>query len=238
MGSRNVALAGQLHHGKTVFMDNLVCQTHETDWEKSEAASGQGNLEKDYRYTDTRKDEQLRGVSIKCTPMSLVLPDLKQKSYLMNLMDCPGNVNFCDEMAAAYRLCDGVAVVIDVCEGVMMVTEMAIKSAVREKLAIVVVLNKIDRLITELKLPPADAYHKLHHTIDEVNSIISFCSNDEANLVSPEKGNVCFSSSLYGWSFTLKQFSKIHSQVLGEDPFELDDVLGEIGVKLNKKEKS
>lgn len=288
--SRCVALAGQLHHGKTVFMDNLVQQTHKTEWENSEHASAQGNLEKDYRYTDTRQDEQYRGCSIKCTPMSLVLPDLKQKSYLMHLIDCPGNVNFCDEMTAAYRVCDGVAVVIDVCEGVMMVTEMAIKAAVREKLAIVVVLNKVDRLITELKLPPADAYHKLRHTIDEVNSIISFCSNDEGQLVSPEKGNVCFSSSLYGWSFTLKQFSKmyadyyggfdhkefahrlwgdvwyveserkfkrkspgggvqrsfvhfileplykVHSQVLGEEPGEMNNVLAEIGVKLNKKE--
>ena len=44
--------------------------------------------------------------------------------------------------------------------------------AIQEKLPIVLVINKIDRLVLELKLPPADAYHKLRHTIDEVNNLI------------------------------------------------------------------
>merc|ERR1711966_215165 len=118
-------------------------------------------------------------------------------------------------MTASFRLCDGAVIIIDAAEGVMSNTEAALKDAVEAKLAIVVVLNKIDRLVTELKLPPADAYHKLRHTIDEVNSILSFCSNDESIHVSPEKGNVCFASSLYGWSFTLKQFAKIYADYYG-----------------------
>merc|ERR1719399_2803134 len=118
-------------------------------------------------------------------------------------------------MTAAYRLSDGAVILIDAAEGVMSNTEAAIKHAVEAKLAVVVVINKIDRLITELKLPPADAYHKLRHTIDEVNEILSFCSNDESILVSPEKGNVCFASALYGWSFTLKQFAKMYSDYYG-----------------------
>ena len=59
-----------------------------------------------------------RGVSIKATPVSLVLPDSKSKSYLMNIYDTPGHVNFSDEVTAAYRLCDGVVLMIDASEGV------------------------------------------------------------------------------------------------------------------------
>ena len=42
---------------------------------------------------------------------------------------------------------------------------------------------QVDRLITELKLPPADAYHKLRHTIEEVNALISTYSGGNADLV-------------------------------------------------------
>jgi len=204
--TRNVALAGQLHHGKTLFMDMLVGETHTIDWD----------LERDYRYTDTRKDEQQRGISIKCTPMSLVLPDLRGKSHLINFMDTPGHSNFTDEMTAAYRLCDGVIIIVDAAEGVMSNTEAALKDAVEAKLAIVVVINKIDRLVLELKLPPADAYHKLRHTIDEVNSILSFCSHGtEQYHVSPEKGNVGFACAFSGWSFTLDSWAKMYSDYYG-----------------------
>ena len=59
-----------------------------------------------------------RGVSIKATPVSLVLPDSKSKSYLVNIYDTPGHVNFSDEVTAAYRLCDGVVLMVDASEGV------------------------------------------------------------------------------------------------------------------------
>ena len=55
------------------------------------------------RFTDTRVDEQARGMSIKAIPMSLVLESLSGKSYLVNLIDCPGHVNFNDEVTAAMR---------------------------------------------------------------------------------------------------------------------------------------
>ena len=179
-------------------------------------------LGREYRYTDTRQDEQERGVSIKASPMSLVMQDLRGKSYCLNMMDVPGHVNFrydhptykqplngnkedvvspipphrpafpqkhthththtrthththahtrtrSDEMTAALRIADGAVVVVDAAEGVMAQTERALRHAVEARVPIVLCINKIDRLLAELKLPPSDAYHKLSHTIDEVS---------------------------------------------------------------------
>lgn len=109
---RNVALVGHLHHGKTVFMDMLVEQTHHMTTFDIKG-------EKHLRYTDTRIDEQERGISIKAVPMSLVLEDGNSKSYLCNIMDTPGHTNFSDEMTAALRLADGAVLIVDAAEGVM-----------------------------------------------------------------------------------------------------------------------
>lgn len=57
---------------------------------------------------------------------------------------------------------------------VMLNTERLIKHAVQERLAVTVCINKIDRLILELKLPPTDAYYKLRHIVDEVNGLIRY----------------------------------------------------------------
>lgn len=206
---RNVALCGHLHHGKTSFMDMLVEQTHTVEW-GAEAA------EKAIRYTDTLYSEQERQLSIKNTPMTLVLPDSREKSYLVNLMDCPGHVNFSDESTAAFRISDGAVIFVDAVEGVMFHTERLIKHALQERIAVTIVINKIDRLILELKLPPADAYHKLRHTLDEINNIISLHADGVDDLsVSPLKGNVAFASSQYGFCFTLYSFAKLYSDTYG-----------------------
>jgi len=101
------------------------------------------------------------------------MQDLKSKSYLMNIFDTPGHVNFSDEVTAAIRLCDGIVLFIDAAEGVMLNTERLLKHAIQEGLALTVCINKIDRLMTELKLPPLDAYFKIRHILDEVNSLIA-----------------------------------------------------------------
>jgi len=87
-----------------------------------------------------------------------------------------------------------------------------IEHAIRDELAICVVINKVDRLIMELKLPPADAYHKLVHTLKEVNDIIETATDGSVpQRVSPELGNVCFAGAIHGWSFTLLSFAKVQS---------------------------
>lgn len=95
----------------------------------------------------------------------------------------------------------------------MVQTERIIRHAVAEGLAICIVINKMDRLILELKLPPVDAYYKIRHTIDEVNEILSACNY--GSRVSPELGNVCFASGLMGWCFSLNSFAKIYADTHG-----------------------
>lgn len=195
---RNVAMVGHLHHGKTSVMDLLIEQTHEISWDPS----------KQIRYTDSRKDEQERGVSIKSTPVSLVLQNTESKSYLLNIMDAPGHVNFSDEAVASMRVADGVVLVVDVLEGPMVQTERAIKHAVQLGLPITLILNKVDRLILELKLPPTDAYYKILYTIEAINGIISSHSMGQApQILDPRKNNVAFASSQHAWIFTLESYA-------------------------------
>ena len=102
-------------------------------------------------------------------------------------------------------LSDGIVLFVDASEGVMLNTERLIKHAVQERLAITLCINKIDRLMLELKLPPQDAYYKLRHIVDEINGLLSLYTEEEnVEILSPLLGNVCFASSKYSICFTLK----------------------------------
>ncbi|EDN95947.1 hypothetical protein SS1G_12153 [Sclerotinia sclerotiorum 1980 UF-70] len=208
---RNIAFAGHLHHGKTAFMDMLVLETHDIT-ERLEKKTGRKKDEQ-LRYTDIHVVERERGLSIKSAPMSLVLQSTKGKSHLLNMLDTPGHVNFVDEVASSLRLVDGVVLVVDVVEGVQVNTERIIKHAVLEGLPLTLVVNKMDRLILELKLPPTDAYFKLKHVIEEVNTVIeaTLPGQGESRRLSPEKGNVLFACTSMGWCFTLQSFAKMYA---------------------------
>lgn len=199
---RNVAIVGQLHHGKTSLLDTLVFETH--------------NMEQDMdthlRYTDSHLLERERGISIKSAPLSLVLEGTKGKSYLLNMIDTPGHTNFQDEVASACRLADGVVLVVDVVEGIMSNTENIIKHCISNNLPITLVLNKIDRLVLELRLPPTEAYYKIRHTIQEVNNAIAALNPDPALALGPERGNVAFASTQMGYCFTLRSFAKLYAE--------------------------
>ena len=208
---RNIAFAGHLHHGKTALMDMLVMQTHDID-ERLEKRMGKKRDEQ-LRYTDVHILERARGISIKAAPMSLVLQGTRGKSHLLNILDTPGHVNFVDEVAASLRLVDGVVLVVDVVEGVQINTEQIIKYAILEDLPLTLVINKMDRLILELKLPPNDAYFKLKHVVEEVNTVIenALPGQGEKRRLSPERGNVAFACSSMDWIFTLPSFAKTYA---------------------------
>jgi U5 small nuclear ribonucleoprotein component len=208
---RNIAIAGHLHHGKTAFMDMLVLETHDIQ-DKLDQKKGR-KREEQLRYTDVHVLERERGLSIKAAPMTLVLQNTSMKSHLFNILDTPGHVNFVDEVAASMRLVDGVVLVVDVVEGVQVNTEQIIKHAVLEDLPLTLVVNKMDRLMLELKLPPKDAYFKIKHVIEQVNTVIenTIPGRGEKRRLSPEKGNVAFACTSMRWCFTLQSFAKMYA---------------------------
>ena len=87
-------------------------------------------------------------------------------------MDTPGHPSFNDEITAAMRLSDGAIIVVDCIEGMTFYVERLITQAIKENVRFVLLLNKLDRLVLELKLPPSDAYYKIKHTLDEINGVI------------------------------------------------------------------
>ena len=167
-------------------------------------------------------------MSVKSSPMSLILPNSKEKSYLVNILDTPGHVNFSDEVTASLRLADGVVVFVDAIEGVMLQTERLLKHAILERLAITVVISKVDRLILELKLPPSEAYFKIKFILDQINKLLRSLTatlntpsqdnyQPKFQRISPELGNVCFAAAEMGWCFTLRSFAKLYSSYYGNE---------------------
>uniref|UniRef100_A0A667X3G6 Elongation factor-like 1 n=1 Tax=Myripristis murdjan TaxID=586833 RepID=A0A667X3G6_9TELE len=97
--------------------------------------------------------------------------DHGEKEYLLNLIDSPGHVDFSSEVSTAVRLCDGAIVVIDAVEGVCPQTQVVLRQAWLENIRPVLVVNKMDRLITELKLTSQEAYIHLQKILEQVNAV-------------------------------------------------------------------
>lgn len=214
---RNIAVIGHLGHGKTRFMDMIINSTH--SFAKTGHQKDQTYI-KELRYLDNRKDEQEREISVKASPMSMILPDSKGKSYLMNLYDTPGHPNFVDEATAAIRISDGVLVIFDVIHGLTAHLERMLKLCVQEGQNIVLVINRMDRLVIELKLPPADAYMKIRAMIEDVNAVLeelytSMGIDDKRVVLSPQKGNVLFAAPLFNMCFSLKTFAQLYVDTYG-----------------------
>lgn len=96
----------------------------------------------------------------------------EQKEYLINLIDSPGHIDFSSEVSTASRLCDGAVVLVDAVEGVCSQTVTVLRQAWAEKLRPLLVINKMDRLITELKLSPGEAYTHLSKLLEQVNAVM------------------------------------------------------------------
>jgi ribosome assembly protein 1 len=133
------------------------------------------------RYLDSRPDEQLRGITMESSAISLYFsmmrrpaPDADpvQKEYLINLIDSPGHIDFSSEVSTASRLCDGAVVLVDAVEGVCSQTVTVLRQTWVEQLKPILVINKLDRLVTELKMSASEAYSHLSRLLEQVNAVI------------------------------------------------------------------
>ncbi|KAI7696572.1 Elongation factor, partial [Hortaea werneckii] len=183
------------------------------------------------RFTDTRPDEQERGVTIKSTAISLYgelaekedIKDIPVKTdkneFLVNLIDSPGHVDFSSEVTAALRVTDGALVVVDTIEGVCVQTETVLRQALGERIKPVVVINKVDRALLELQLTKEDLFQNFSRVIESVNVVIATYFDKVLGdvQVMPDRGTVAFGSGLHGWAFTLRQFAGRYAKKFGVD---------------------
>merc|ERR1719329_267975 len=150
-----------------------------------------------------------------------------KNSYLINLIDSPGHVDFSSEVTAALRVTDGALVVVDTIDGVCVQTETVLRQAISERVRPVLMVNKVDRAILELQLPAEELYQAFCRSIESVNVIVAMY-NDEALgdvQVDPCKGTVAFGSGLHQWAFTLKKFARTYGAKFGVDENKMMDKL-------------
>merc|ERR1711990_458581 len=207
---RNMSVIAHVDHGKSTLTDSLIAKAGIIAGEKAG----------DARTTDTRADEQERGITIKSTGVSLYFETdiVNQKDvvpYLINLIDSPGHVDFSSEVTAALRVTDGALVVVDYVEGVCVQTETVLRQALGEKIKPVLFINKIDRGILELQVDGETMYQNFCRVIENANVIISTyeCEDmGESQQVDPTVGTVAFGSALFGWAFTFTPFARIFAE--------------------------
>ena len=94
------------------------------------------------------------------------------QEFLINLIDSPGHIDFSSEVSTASRLCDGALVLVDAVEGVCSQTVTVLRQAWIEHIRPILVINKMDRLITELQLTPGEAYTHLSKLLEQVNAVM------------------------------------------------------------------
>ena len=212
---RNMSVIAHVDHGKSTLTDSLI------------AKAGIISLEKagDQRFTDFRQDEAERGITIKSTGVSLyyeydISDSGKNDKFLINLIDSPGHVDFSSEVTAALRVTDGALVVVDYVEGVCVQTETVLRQSLQELIKPVLMINKCDRALFELKHNPETMYQNFLRVIENANVIISTYQNQDAMgdlQVYPNQGTVAFGSALHGWGFTLNTFAKMYATKLKQD---------------------
>merc|ERR1712054_600969 len=222
---RNMSVIAHVDHGKSTLTDSLIAKAGII----SAADAG------DKRNTDTRQDEQERGITIKSTGVSLYFeapevvkpmvpkPSDADKGFLINLIDSPGHVDFSSEVTAALRVTDGALVVMDCVEGVCVQTETVLRQALQERVKPVVMINKMDRVILELQCELEDTYLNFVKILENANVIIA-TYNDEALgdcQVFPDSGTVAFGSGLQSWAFTLNHFAHLYASKFKTDPSKL-----------------
>jgi len=197
---RNIAIAAHIDHGKTTFSDNLLAGAGMM----SEELAGKQLV------LDFHEDERTRGITIDAANVSMV-HDFEGQDYLINLIDTPGHVDFGGDVTRAMRAVDGCIVLVCASEGVMPQTETVLRQALRERVKPVLFINKVDRLIREVKLTPEQMQEKFVKIINQVNELIKQLAPEEFKdkwQVSVADGSVAFGSAVHNWALSFSFMKK------------------------------
>jgi elongation factor 2 len=193
---RNIGICAHIDHGKTTLSDNLL--------------GGSGMISMDLAgkqlFMDFDEEEQARGITINAANVSMV-HEVGGQEYLINLIDTPGHVDFGGDVTRAMRAVDGAVVVVDAVEGTMPQTETVLRQALRENVKPILFINKVDRLINELKIEKKDMPIRLGKVIDHVNKLVRNMSPEHYEKdgwkLDAAQGTVCFGSALYKWAVSI-----------------------------------
>ncbi len=192
---RNIGIAAHIDHGKTTLSDNLIAGAGMM----SEELAGKQLM------LDFDEQEQARGITINAATASMVHV-FNGDDYLINLIDTPGHVDFGGDVTRAMRAVDGAIVVVDSVEGVMPQTETVIRQALKERVKPVLFINKVDRLINELKLNAEEMQKRFMKIITDVNRLLMKYSAEEfkqAWQVNVQEGRVAFGSAFNNWAISV-----------------------------------
>jgi len=191
---RNIAIAAHIDHGKTTFSDNLLAGAGMLS---AETAGKQ-------RALDFHEDEATRGITIDSASVSMI-HNVKGEEYLINLIDTPGHVDFGGDVTRAMRAVDGCIILCCAVEGVMPQTETVVRQALKELVKPVLFINKVDRLIKEVKLTPEEMQKKFIGIIEHVNRLIEQIAPEgykEKWKVGVSDGTVAFGSAFHNWALS------------------------------------
>ena len=192
---RNIGIVAHIDHGKTTLSDNLLAG----------AGMISSELAGDQRFLDFDEQEQARGITIDAANVSMV-HKYEDNEYLINLIDTPGHVDFGGDVTRAMRAVDGAVVVVCAVEGIMPQTETVLRQALKENVRPVLFINKVDRLINELKLDPVELQNRFVKTIASANKLIKNMAPKELKdkwQVKVEDGSVAFGSAYHNWAINV-----------------------------------
>jgi elongation factor 2 len=200
---RNICTSAHIHHGKTAFTDNLLAAAGMM------ASKNAGDLDEGMT-TWQHSDEQERLLTVDAANVSMV-HNFGGSEYLINLIDTPGHVDFGGNVTRAMRAIDGTIVLVCASEGIMPQTETVIKQALRERVRPVLFINKVDRLIKELKLTPEAMQARFLKIYKEFNDLIFKIAEKEYKdkwLVDISEGSVAFGSARDNWALSIPFMKK------------------------------
>ena len=200
---RNICTSAHIHHGKTAFTDNLLAASGHM------ASKNAGDLEEGMA-TWQHKDEQERLLTVDAAYVSMV-HEFGGHEYLINLIDTPGHIDFGGNVTRAMRAIDGTIVLVCAVEGIMPQTETVLKQAIRERVKPVLFINKVDRLIKELKLTPDKIQERFLDLIKRFNNLIEQLAEPQFKQswkVDIVKGSVAFGSARDNWALSFAYMQK------------------------------